>query len=68
MQPNLSKPPHLRMIATDCRLRIYLAGPEVFHPRAKEIGEAKARLCAAAGFEGIFPLDTSLELTGLSKA
>jgi nucleoside 2-deoxyribosyltransferase len=47
--------------------RIYLAGPEVFHPRAKEIGEAKARLCAAAGFEGIFPLDTSLDLTGLTK-
>ncbi len=47
--------------------RVYLAGPEVFHPRAKEIGEAKARLCAAAGFEGIFPLDTSLELTGLTK-
>ena len=49
------------------RRRIYLAGPEVFHPRAKEIGEAKARLCATVGFEGIFPLDTSLELTGLSK-
>jgi len=48
--------------------RIYLAGPEVFHPDARALGEAKARLCAACGFEGIFPLDTSLELTGLSKA
>lgn len=47
---------------------IYLAGPEVFHPRAREIGETKARLCAAAGFEGIFPLDTSLDLTGLSNS
>lgn len=48
--------------------RIYLAGPEVFLPEARAIGEAKARLCAAAGFEGIFPLDTSLDLQGLSKA
>ena len=48
--------------------RIYLAGPEVFHPEARAIGEAKARLCAAAGFEGIFPLDASLDLTGLGKA
>ena len=39
--------------------RIYLAGPEVFLPDARVIGEAKARLCAAAGFEGIFPLDAA---------
>ena len=47
--------------------RIYLAGPEVFLPDARAIGEEKARLCAAAGFEGIFPLDAALDLTGLSK-
>jgi nucleoside 2-deoxyribosyltransferase len=60
-------PSPLTKIGTALPRRIYLAGPEVFHPQAKEIGEAKARLCAAAGFEGIFPLDTSLDLTGLSK-
>lgn len=59
--------PNARIKSARCH-RIYLAGPEVFHPRAKEIGEAKAQLCAAVGFEGIFPLNSSLELTGLSKA
>ncbi len=49
------------------RPRIYLAGPEVFLPHAKAIGAAKARLCADAGFEGCFPLDNVLDLTGLSK-
>lgn len=48
--------------------RIYLAGPEVFHPRAREIGEAKCRLCADAGFEGVFPLDAELDLIGLAPA
>ena len=51
--------------ATD-RPRIYLAGPEVFMPNAKEIGAAKAALCAAAGCVGAFPLDASLDLTGLT--
>ena len=46
-------------------LRIYLAGPEVFLPDALAIGREKARLAAEAGFEGVFPLDASLDLTGL---
>jgi len=50
------------------RKRIYLAGPEVFLPNALAIGRMKAELCAAAGFEGAFPLDQSLDLAGLSKA
>ncbi|MBS0243864.1 MAG: nucleoside 2-deoxyribosyltransferase [Proteobacteria bacterium] len=45
--------------------RIYLAGPEVFLPDALAVGRAKAELCAAAGFEGCFPLDQSLPLDGL---
>ena len=45
--------------------RIYLAGPEVFLPDAAEQGRRKAALCAAAGFEGVFPLDPSLKLDGL---
>ncbi len=49
------------------RPRIYLAGPEVFLPNATEIGRAKQQLCAEAGLEGVFPLDTQLDLTGLAK-
>ena len=49
------------------RPRIYLAGPEVFLPNAKEIGAAKAALCAEAGCIGAFPLDQSLDLSGLTK-
>jgi nucleoside 2-deoxyribosyltransferase len=49
------------------RVRIYLAGPEVFLPHAKALGAEKARLCAEAGFEGCFPLDNALDFTGLDK-
>lgn len=47
--------------------RIYLAGPEVFLPDAKEVGRRKVALAEAAGFEGLFPLDQSLDLAGLAK-
>jgi nucleoside 2-deoxyribosyltransferase len=47
--------------------RIYLAGPEVFLPDALEVGAKKVALCAKHGFEGVFPLDASLDLTGLAK-
>lgn len=50
------------------RARIYLAGPEVFLPEAKAIGLEKQRLCDEHGFEGLFPLDASLDLDGLSKS
>jgi len=43
------------------RPRIYLAGPEVFFPNAKAQGEVKKRLCAEAGFEGIYPLDNVID-------
>lgn len=49
----------------ETRKRIYLAGPEVFHPDALAIGRAKIEVAAAAGFEGLFPLDTQLPLNGL---
>lgn len=48
-------------------MRIYLAGPEVFLPDAITIGREKCRLCSAYGFEGVFPLDASLDLSGLTK-
>jgi nucleoside 2-deoxyribosyltransferase len=47
--------------------RVYLAGPEVFLPDPLAMGARKAALCARHEFEGIFPLDASLDLTGLTK-
>lgn len=47
-------------------LKIYLAGPDVFRRDARELGLAKARICAEYGFEGFFPLDSSVDLSGLS--
>ncbi len=52
---------------TQLRKRIYLAGPEVFLPDAKAIGKAKTDAAAAAGFVGMFPLDESADLTGLTR-
>ena len=49
------------------RPRLYLAGPEVFLPDALAFGAEKCRLAAEAGFEGVFPLDAALDLTGLDK-
>jgi nucleoside 2-deoxyribosyltransferase len=46
--------------------RIYLAGPDVFRRDALELGKAKAAICAEHGFEGLFPLDSNVDLTGLS--
>ena len=47
------------------RPRLYLAGPEVFLPNAVAVGQEKAALCRAAGFDGVFPADQSLDLSGL---
>ncbi len=47
--------------------RIYLAGPEVFWPDALGLGRRKCQRAAAAGFEGVFPLDQTLDLGGLTK-
>ena len=47
--------------------RIYLAGPEVFLPDSLEMGAKKVALCTERRFEGVFPLDASLDLTGLAK-
>lgn len=48
------------------RLRVYLAGPEVFFPDAIAQGAEKKRLCVEAGFEGVYPLDNSVDTAGLS--
>ncbi len=38
-------------------MRLYLAGPDVFHPDAVALGERKKALCAAHGLTGLYPLD-----------
>src|SRR3546814_5483289 len=36
---------------------LYLAGPDVFRPDARERGRELKALCAQFGIEGLFPLD-----------
>lgn len=43
---------------------VYLAGPEVFRPDAIAHGHALKRLCAAHGFQGLFPLDAQVADSG----
>jgi len=40
--------------------KIYLAGPDVFEPNAKEIGEQLKQLANEFGFVGLFPLDNEI--------
>ncbi len=42
------------------RPRLYLAGPDVFLADALAVGARKVALCAAQGFEGLFPLDAAM--------
>lgn len=42
------------------RPKIYLAGPEVFHADAGDIGRRKKDLCAGCGFEGLDPADAEI--------
>lgn len=47
-------------------LRVYLAGPDVFLAGALDLAALKKALCARYGFAGVFPLDKSLDLAGLT--
>jgi nucleoside 2-deoxyribosyltransferase len=38
----------------------------VFLPNALAVGSRKKKICADAGFEGLFPLDQSLQLDGIT--
>ena len=42
-------------------MRIYLAGPDVFLPNAREILDRKIAICAEHGFVGVSPFDAALE-------
>ena len=44
------------------KLRIYLAGPDVFTRDPIALAEKKRDICARYGFEGVFPLDNNPEL------
>jgi nucleoside 2-deoxyribosyltransferase len=54
------------MPETSARPKIYLAGPEVFLRRPHETGDAKIAICARHGLDGKFPLDSGLDLSGLT--
>lgn len=49
-------------------MEIYLAGPEVFFPNAREIGAEKKRICARYGLAGLYPLDNDIDASGLAPA
>ena len=44
-------------------MRVYLAGPDVFLPDAREVGRCKAEICARHGLAGLYPLDNAVDLT-----
>lgn len=46
--------------------RVYLAGPDVFHPDAVALGRRKKAICEKFGLTGVYPLDNDLPLDGLS--
>jgi len=49
------------------KVRAYLAGPDVSLPDPIAVANRKKELCAKYGIEGVFPLDTEIDLSGLSK-
>lgn len=42
---------------------VYLAGPEVFYPEARQHGRRMQAVCAEQGVEGLFPLDAEIPAT-----
>ena len=44
-------------------MKIYLAGPDVFLPDARDIGRRKREICTRHGVTGFYPLDTVVDLT-----
>ncbi len=48
-------------------MKIYLAGPDVFLPNPIEKANTLKETCRKYGFEGVFPLDSALDLAGMSQ-
>ena len=46
------------------KARVYLAGPEVFSPEAKEMGRLSQWTCSNYGLKGLYPLDNEIEANG----
>jgi len=46
------------------RPKVYLAGPDVFRTDAKEHGRRLIQACDGWGFEGLYPLDNEVNITG----
>lgn len=49
-------------------LRLYLAGPDVFAPDARALGDRRRAQCEKYGFEGLFPLDGAIDVTAQPPA
>jgi nucleoside 2-deoxyribosyltransferase len=50
------------------KLRVYLAGPEVFLIDAIDIGRRKKALCSKYGFEGLYPFDNEVSKYGVETS
>ena len=55
------------MPAARAKIRVYLAGPEVFLPEPNEAGRRKCAMAEKHGVVGLYPLDAALDLTDMSK-
>ena len=55
------------MPAERAKIRVYLAGPEVFLPEPMEAGRRKCAVAERHGVVGLYPLDAALDLRGLGK-
>ncbi|WP_413204173.1 nucleoside 2-deoxyribosyltransferase [Rhodospirillum sp. A1_3_36] len=49
-------------------MRLYLAGPDVFDSDPMSVARRLKDACKARGFEGVFPLDSSLDLADMGKS
>jgi nucleoside 2-deoxyribosyltransferase len=48
-------------ILSQSKMKIYLAGPDVFLPDAVDIGRRKVELCRRHGLIGLYPLDNAVD-------
>ena len=50
-------------VLSQFKMKIYLAGPDVFLPDALDIGRRKVELCTRHGVTGLYPLDNAIDLS-----